>query len=126
MDNFLKIVDTFMPIITIVLSTVIAHFVSKSNAKKEVEKSKLEYQNLKTEEFNSLFTKLMSATEQYRLSQSITSKLEAIEAVISLLNIAPKPYVRALQKLHNALSENNISKINEFRFELLHFHLKHK
>ena len=119
MEDVLKIIKVFSPIITVVISAIISFVVSRISAKSEIKKLTLANEREDKKQYEELLSDLMRETEKFCLFNSGYSKLESIKTNAKLIAYAPKEVIPVLKEMDIALSNENTGKIKELRTTLL-------
>lgn len=120
MNKLLNVIDTLMPVITLLLSFV----VSKHTAKCEAKKLLMEKNELKKLKTDSLFLKLLSLSQQYCEHHFGATKTECLDTAVALMQIAPKDFISLVTEMYTAVETQNYNKITELRKKLLDFYLQ--
>lgn len=124
MNSFLKIINTLMPLITIILNAVIAYIVSKYTARQQAQKTVAEKKELEKSKVDSLFLNLLSLTQRYCAHHIGGTKTECLETAVALMQIVPKNFIPLVKEMYSAVDMQNYDRITELRKDLLEFYLQ--
>ena len=119
MENFTEILEKLSPIITVIVSAVISYIVAKINAKNEIKKTLMSFSREDKQSMNQAFTKMMTKTEQFCCFSCMGNSYDSIEATTHFLTLAPKEFHPLLLEMHEALQNNDRTKIQVLRKKLL-------
>lgn len=119
-----EIINDLLPSVSVVLSALISYCVSRSKAKSEIKKIKLEFLREDKKLKNDSFANLVRDIKSYCDFKSPTNKENAVCSTATYLSYASPNTVSEVKALLNALSNGNTNEIEKHCTLIIELHSK--
>lgn len=115
----LDIIESLLPVITVILSAVVSVVVSRLTSIQEIKKFTLESEREDNNQFKELFSLLMQQTDAFCSYKCNGNKSDAIKTNAKLISYAPDEIIPLLKELDIALTNKDVIRIKAIREELM-------
>lgn len=119
MKNITYYAEIFLPIITVVISSVVSYFVAKMKAQSEIDKIMLSLSHKDEENFTHSYTHLLSSVAQYCSHPDLYNREAAQDACADFLSVAPPTFHSLLTELDYTLNSGDKLKLLSLREKLI-------